>query len=568
MRRANGPTPAAASSSRGQAAVPTGDPLLDAAGDGRFLRRATLAFVALGLILRLFRYLADFPLWCDEAHLAANLIDLGYSDLGRPLRYAQVCPVGFVAVETTAVHLFGFSTWTLRLAPLASALASVFLFRHVAGRILSGLPLLLAVATFSVSWWPIGFAAEVKPYATDLFVSLSLLALCLEWLRRPEQTAWLWGLAAAAVLAIPLSLPSVFVIGGACLALAPSVWQTRRSRAWMAFLALAVVPATAFAAFLPLYKLDPEVQSFMESYWARAFPPISDPVRVLGWLAEAHTGTLFAYPIGHARGGSLLTTLCFVAGTKTLWARGRRTLVVLGLAPLALCFGAAILHRYPYGYQPRTMQFFVPAVCLFAGQGLVSLVRLLPARTARRCVVGAALFVCLALAAASVVQDLVRPYRLHRDHLAREFAAWFWESLAYDAELACARTDLGLILDPKHRDIRWGEYYLCYQRIYSERHRQQKPLRFALISENHPLKCVFFNESPERSPVFQSWMGEMNKLFICRGSREYTVSGQGHRESDFANIYRVFEFVPRPGAVALSIPTMTDVERSDRAIRR
>src|SRR5206468_4542389 len=123
------------------------------------------------------------------------------------------------------------------------------------GGVRRGLPRVLALAAVSGSWWTVGLAAEVKPYASDLFVSLSLLALGLEWLRRPERTGWLWGLAAAAVVAVPLSLPSVFVTGGACLALAPSAWRTRRASTRGAWLALAVVPAATFAALLPLYKL-------------------------------------------------------------------------------------------------------------------------------------------------------------------------------------------------------------------------------------------------------------------------------------------------------------------------
>ena len=39
-----------------------GGPPADAAGGGRLIRRATTAFVALGLLLRFVRYLADFPL--------------------------------------------------------------------------------------------------------------------------------------------------------------------------------------------------------------------------------------------------------------------------------------------------------------------------------------------------------------------------------------------------------------------------------------------------------------------------------------------------------------------------
>jgi hypothetical protein len=546
----------------------TGDPVLDALGNGRWFQWATTAFVVLGLLLRVFRYLADFSFWCDETSLAANLIDFGYQDLGRPLSFAQACPIGFLAIEASAVHLFGFSTWSLRLAPVLSALASVVLFRHVAGRLLSGLGLLLAVAIFSVSWWPIGFAGEVKPYASDLFVSLSLLALSLEWLRRPDRTGWLWALAAAAVLAVPLSFPSVFVIGGTCLALAPAIWRRRRLGVWIPFLVLAIAPAAIFVALLPIYKLEPRVQSFMDDYWVRAFPPIGNPLRLLVWLAEAHTGTIFAYPIGYSFGGSVITSVCFVAGARWLWVRGHRTLVVLALAPLALCFVAAVFRRYPYGYQPRTMQFFAPAVCLFSGQGLVSLLPRLPAPKARRFVVGLAFVLYLTVAADTVVRDLVRPYKLPRDQKAREFAAWFWESLAYDAEVACARADLGIISNPNHWDKHWTDYYLCYQRIYFERHRQKKPLRVDLISSQHPLRCVLFNERPERSPAFQSWMQEMNKSFVYRGMREYTVGGYDFGSPDFANVYRVFEFVPRPGMVALSVPRITDSERSDHSIRR
>lgn len=536
--------------------------------DAPFLRRATWAFVALGVFLRLARYMADFPLWCDELRLAANLIDLDYSKLGRPLSHAQVCPVGFLAVETTIVRLLGYSTWSLRLFPLLSAVASVFLFRHVAGRILSGLPLLIAVASFCVSWWPIGYAAEVKPYASDLLLSLSLVALGVEWLRRPERSGWLWALAAASVVAVPLSFPSVFVIGGAVLALAPSVWRTRNVSVTAAFLTLALLPAATFKALLPLSNLTPEVQSFMNRYWERAFPPIADPVRLLGWMLEAHTGILFAYPIGYAWGGSLLTTICFVAGARALWRRGQRQLVGLGVAPLALCFCAAVVRRYPYGFQPRTMQFFVPAICLFYGLGLVSLLRQIPARGSRRGVLAASFVLFLTLATVSLGQDLVRPYKLVRDHRAREFAAWFWESLAINGEVACARADLGLILEPEHWDIHRTEYYLCYQRIYSERHRAKRPLRVDLISEQHPLRCVFFNESPEASPIFQSWMQEMNRQYICRGSREYTVMGYGPRGPDFANKYRVYEFTPRPGMVALSVAGVRDANQSDRAIWR
>lgn len=550
------------------------NPILASAGEtlgnAEFVRRATAAFVVLGLFLRLFRFLSDFPLWCDESRLAANLIALaaGEGSAFGPLRYAQTAPVGFLAVETMAIQLLGFSTWSLRLVPLLSGLASVLLFRHVAGRILAGYALLFAVATFAVSWWPLGFSSEVKPYASDLLIALGLLAIVVEWLRRPGRVGWLWALAAASVVAIPLSFPSVFVIGGACMALAPAVLSSRKARVLAPFLTLLVVPAATFAALMPMYQIEPMVRGYLDQYWADAFPPHGEPLRVLGWLLETHTGMLFAYPIGAPFGGSLLTTLCFVAGGRALWIRGHRELIVLCLAPLALCFVASVLQEYPYGEKPRTMQFIVPAVCLLSGQGLASLLRLVPNPGRRRRLIRITLGAYLTLAVVFVVFTVVHPYKLRRDLQAREFASWFWENLDHDAELLCARDDLGVIIDPRHWNGVWTDYYLCYREIYSKRHRRDKPLQAREITHDNPLKCVFFNERPEDSPVFRAWMKTMKQSFILRDTDEYQVRGWDPGAPDFENNYYVYEFVPRPGQVASRIPAMTSTSGDSRPIRQ
>src|SRR4051812_31198054 len=211
--------------------APGGDPEFWSAS---WVSRATAGFVALGVLLRVARYLLNFPLWCDETMIAANFLDRGYADLFRPLDYRQVSPVLFLVIELTAVKLLGFSEMSLRLFPALCGVASVPLFRHAAGRVLTGVPLLLAVAIFAVSGWPLRYAAEVKPYASDLFVALGLLAMALEWHRAPGRVGWLWAMAVAAPMAVALSLPAVFVVGGVGLALMLPVWKLGRRDAWMA----------------------------------------------------------------------------------------------------------------------------------------------------------------------------------------------------------------------------------------------------------------------------------------------------------------------------------------------
>ncbi len=342
----------------------------------RFVERATWAFVGLGVMLRIARYAMDFPLWWDEAFVAVNFIRRDYLDLLRPLDYGQVCPVLFLWAELTVVKLLGFSEWSLRLFPLVCAIVSVGLFRHVAGRVVRGIPLLLAMAIFAASFHPIRHAADVKPYASDLLAALGLLASAFEWLRNRDRAGWMWALAVLAPIAIALSHPSIFVAGGLVLGLAPAVVKAGRRHVGIAYATFALSTA---GVFLALYTAFTRAQAaatltIMQAQWGAAFPPRDDPMALVRWLATVHTSSMFAYPCGGERGASSLTLLSFVVGVAVLWCRGHRTIVLAGLAPFGMALAAAALRRYPYGgvadgSPARVMQYLVPSICLFAGLG-------------------------------------------------------------------------------------------------------------------------------------------------------------------------------------------------------
>src|SRR5690606_20097126 len=108
----------------------------------------------------------------DECFLCVNFIDRSFAELLDPLTYHQVAPPLFLWVERASVLLLGYSEWSLRLVPFAASVASLFLFRRFAGRILGGPALLLAFAIFAVAYPGIRYAAEAKQYATDLLAAL------------------------------------------------------------------------------------------------------------------------------------------------------------------------------------------------------------------------------------------------------------------------------------------------------------------------------------------------------------------------------------------------------------
>jgi len=520
--------------------------------------RAVTGFVILGIVLRLVRCLQNYPMWCDETMLAANLLERRWTDLAQPLHYRQVCPLGFLALEWAVVQLFGFSEFSLRLIPVLCALASVPLFHFLARRTLGTgtRGTLLAVAMFAVSEPPIRYAAEVKPYATDMLVSLILLSLAVTWRQVPGRVSRLWALAAVVPLAVAVSLPSVFVIGTIAVVGFYEVLARRRAKLVFAYGGFLVAVGLAIAAMAALgqYRMSPGDRAYFLRYWAAAFPPSWRDLAALGgWLIRAHTGPLFAYPHGGNRLPWLTVLIfgCFVVG---IVVRGRRHpwVVMLLVLPFLLALVAAALRRYPYGMSVRVAQFLAPATLLLAAAGASALcARARPLSLARWITPGlAAILVGMGLW--RLAGDLGHPYRTPWDRTTREFARWFWDELAADAELVCVQTDLGIPFRPGQWAYDGTDQYLCFQRIYSRRHWQEVPPRWNAVSPTRPLRCVLLNRMPGEVPAFLNWIENHRDRYTLREVRTYPATHGSKVEP--ALTYVVCEFVPTSAPLVANWP--------------
>jgi hypothetical protein len=352
---------------------------------------------------------------------------------------------------------------------------------------------------------------------------------------------------------VVVSLPSVFVITPIAVIGLFEVARRRRAGpilAYAGFLAAAGGGVAVLAA-LGRYQLSPGDRACYLAFWAEGFPPSwRDPAALAGWLVRTHTGPMFAYPHGPIRVLAWLNAVvlaCFLVGVVR---RGRRdpggaALLVL---PFVSTFAASVLRRYPYGTSPRVVQFLVPSTLILAAAGaewLLARVRPLPLR---RWAVPGLVGALVALGLWRFANDLSRPYRAPWDRTGREFARWFWEEQSAVAEMVCVRTDLGIAFRPEPWSYDGADAYLCYQRIYSARHREGLPPRWDAVSTARPLRCVLLNRTPDQVPAFRAWLTANRQRFALRDVRAYPAARAALPEPSLT--YVVCELVPTPAPLA------------------
>src|SRR2546422_6058969 len=95
------------------------------AADARLWTLLLYAAVALGVVLRLLRWLDNPGLWMDEAFLSINLLDKSFSGIFGQLQFLQSAPPGFLLIQKSMETVVGDADRTLRLFPLMASLASV-----------------------------------------------------------------------------------------------------------------------------------------------------------------------------------------------------------------------------------------------------------------------------------------------------------------------------------------------------------------------------------------------------------------------------------------------------------
>ncbi|SMC96174.1 glycosyltransferase family 39 protein [Pedobacter africanus] len=337
-------------------------------------KRLTTFFLITGCAIRLFHFFSDRSLWLDEVYLVSGLVHLDFKGLiNGPLDYQQKAPVFFLILVKIVISLFGNKEIWLRLVPLISGLATLFLFVLVCRYFLNKPGSLVAIAVVCLSPAFIYHSVEIKQYATELFGSVLSLYLFVRYKDSLSVTRLLiWGFAAGLILW--LSYSAVFILAGIAVALSI---DSLLKKEWQAFF-YRLIPFTIWlASFAVNYLLFTHKHADEDwvVYWFRFYqnfmpmPPQS--FSDLKWFAVTFYRML-DYPLGLLWNWNVVLKMSIVPIALILlgsykFIKSEMLNVLVLFCPLLFTLLASGLELYPL--TERFWLFIAPVFLLIIGKG-------------------------------------------------------------------------------------------------------------------------------------------------------------------------------------------------------
>jgi len=394
--------------------------------------RLAWVFVCLGIIACSVRYALCFPLIWDEASLAMNMARRDYAGLFGELEFGQMAPPLFLLAVEFCSQVLTLHEWSLRLPAFAGAIGALLMFPLVARQLLAPKAYLMAVAIFSVSYWPLRYGAEAKPYSLDMLFTCLWLWLALKWMSSHHPWRWTALMLAPAILGFGISFPSIFAAGGALIAMAFALnrhtWPKRLLHAGV--VGITLLASFAFT-YLRLVPAQSATAQWMQNFWQDAFPPTDSIGNTLWWFVQVFTGELMPYPVGGEDFASTGTFLLVVLGLVILLKSRSYSTLTLLLAPVLLGLVAGFLHKYPFGLPTRMQLYLAPVFCLLAGCGLASFMHFIGHRfriPKWRSPMRATCIVLAILPIATIARDIVLPQKSVTDAIIRDATRVIWST--------------------------------------------------------------------------------------------------------------------------------------------
>jgi len=330
--------------------------------------------IAAGVLARIVQYAQRRPLFTDDVQLALNVLTRGYRDLLRPLDLEQSAPALFLWIQRFMSSAFGVSDVSLTIVSLIAGLAVLPLAWLIARRVVDRETSMFAVALLAVSPPLIYYSSSAKQYEMGVFVCALAALLGLRALESPDRSSRWVAAIGGGVIALTLSMPVLFVLGGVwcAWALDRSIRTSARGRLLL-MASGGLWGATFLSMYLGMYSVVSR-NVYMRRYWHGAYMSSQTTL----WNALRYVGRGVHEPLFDVGSPALwpvtlaLSTLTLV-GVVMLVRQRRFAIVALLTVPVVLAIAASSLGQWIL--YSRFMVFSAPLVAVLLAHGMTTLAR-------------------------------------------------------------------------------------------------------------------------------------------------------------------------------------------------
>ena len=399
----------------------------------RFWQLLMVAAVAAGVLLRAVQYFANSSLWVDEAALSRNILDRSFVQLAQPLDYAQSAPIGFLFAQKMML-IFGGSELLLRAIPFAASLTALAVFAAVARRVLTDFGQAMAVTAFALGCPFIYFAAQAKPYSTDVTVTLLLTLLLLNGIEKSRSTGYWILCGVIAVGGCAVSHAATLMVAAHGVVVAWSYWRGHVPLSRVQFVSVQAlwIAGVALSVWLSLGSISALDLAFSREVYSAWFLPVPRSAGDAMWLVRRMVDAFglpeFAPP--RLDGGLRYTApwlyaIVALVGFAALWMRQRSVALVL-LLPILAAVAASAVRMYPLG--GRHTIYLLPLLIVAAAAGWEVIVLTLRERIGNPSpwLLAGAAVLFLAAPLAAVTRNLP-PFYLEHLRPAAEYVRQHWQ---------------------------------------------------------------------------------------------------------------------------------------------
>ena len=254
---------------------------------------ASIAIVAMSVIVRIIMYIKCRSLWLDEASLAVSIVSRNWLELlATPLSGNQSAPVLYVVAVKAISSILGYSEGSLRIFSFFSFIGLLICETIFLKKIFNFNNYKIAFVVVMSALLPsyIWYSNELKPYMSDAFFVLLIILLYFYYTQGKIKLPTLTGLY---ILILGFSSPSVFFIGGTLLFEFISAILNKNKKQMLYIAVSGIIILVIFTLYYHWW-LQP-VSEYMKTYWDKDAMEKNIILRIAKIFSAINSGGVFVW---------------------------------------------------------------------------------------------------------------------------------------------------------------------------------------------------------------------------------------------------------------------------------